>query len=137
MPCLLGFAFFYLRRVWYDRRKVRSSAVIDRISLCRMEPDIISPEVKVRYKYYFEAGVYFGSNYILITDFFGEKEFHLFLNSEKIPVLEIGENRIVSEEHIEDFLLRNLSNAEIFLDPVEPFHSEIIELKTEKVGTIF
>lgn len=133
LPCLLGFAFFYLRRIWYDRRKVRFMAIIDRISLCKIEPDIILPEVKVRYKYYFDSGVYFGSNYISVTDFLGDKQFRFYLNSEKIPVLEIDENCIVSEEHIEEFLLRNLSSAEIFLDPVEPFRSEIIELKTGKV----
>ncbi len=136
LPVLLGFAFFYLRKVWSDRRKIPAIGIIDRISLCKIQPDIISPEVNVRYKYYYDSGVYFGNSYVVITDFFGDRDFQLYLNSENDPVLEFADQRLISEEYIEEYLLGRSSNVVINLDPVEPYRSEILELKNEKIGVV-
>ncbi|MBE7412294.1 MAG: hypothetical protein L6Q54_13250 [Leptospiraceae bacterium] len=136
LPILLGFIFLYLRRVWSDSRKVRAIGFIDRVTLCKIHPDIVSPEVEIRYKYYYDSGVYFGLGYILITDFIGKKEFNLYFDSKENAIFEMEGLRVFSEEHIEEYLLRNYSCVLILLDPVEPYRSEIVEVKKEKISVI-
>lgn len=128
MPTLLVLIYLYLRRVWYSKRKIKTSALVERISLCKIEPDLILPEVKIKYKYYYDGGVYFGTGYVLISDFLGNSEYEIFTGEAGIPVMITDSGYYVSEEHIENYLLHCSPDLNIYLDPVEPFHSEINRL---------
>lgn len=117
--------YLVVRKVWFNYRKIRAVSSIERITLSMFSPDIILPEVKVEYKYYSHSGVYFGSGIMPISKFLGDQQFVLYMNENNLPVLEIGDDKYISEEQIEHFLLSNFNSLIIFIDPVEPFHSRI------------
>jgi len=135
MPTLLILIYLYLRKVWYSKRKIKTSAIVERISLCKIEPDLILPEVKIKYKYYYDGGVYFGTGYLLIRDFLGNSEYEMFAGADGFPVMVTNSTFYVSEEHIENYLLQCSPNLLIYLDPVEPFHSEINKLSAPSPST--
>ncbi|PJZ71256.1 hypothetical protein CH373_01740 [Leptospira perolatii] len=137
IPVLFVISYLFVRKVWFHLRKIRTVAGIEKISLCLFEPDLFLPEVRVLYKYYFQGGVYFGSGYILLTDFLSREEYELYKNTDDLPVLEVGEFQIVSEEKIEHFLISKFPSIIVFIDPVEPYHSLIdcINAKSMEVPT--
>ncbi|MCX8000033.1 MAG: hypothetical protein N3A69_13950 [Leptospiraceae bacterium] len=126
--------YFTLRQFWFGKRRIKHFASIDRIQLCTIAPDIFLPEVSISYKYYVGGGVYKGRGYVSLLDFIGETDYKLFYNSNMLPVLWISDKQFVSEEHIESFLLEIFDTVCIYYDPIEPFHSEIIELHSNSIG---
>ena len=129
MNLILFFLFFtgYLlvRMIWFNNRKIRAVSSIERISLNYFEPGILLPEVRVTYKYYSQAGVYYGNGYLPVSSFLQSYAFLLYMNENGLPVLETESEMILTEEHIEQFLLSRYNSLIIFIDPVEPFHSKI------------
>ena len=45
-----------------------------------------------------------------------------------MPYITVGEKSFLSEEHIETFLMNQHELVSIFIDPVEPFQSELENL---------
>jgi hypothetical protein len=121
-------AYLFFRRMWFNRRKIKLIAAIERIQICTIEPNIILPEVEVKFKYYFGGGVYFGTGYLLMSDFLEGGEYRIFYNDHGIAVLNSDSKMILSEEHIESYLLSFHQFVSVWVDPVEPFHSELQEL---------
>ena len=122
---LIVTSYFYFRKVWFNYRKIRAVSSIEKITLQMFKPDIILPEVEVEYKYYSQQGVYFGRGLLHLSSFIGSDTFVFYLNEHNLPVLETGEDKFVTEEQIEHFLLSRYNSLIIFIDPVEPFHSTI------------
>jgi hypothetical protein len=127
LTLLLVFAYFFIRNVWFSNRKIEHGALIERVNLCIIHPDIILPEVEVHYKYYFGGGVYNGKGYALLSDFLRTFEYKIFFNQYLTPILQINDKMIVSEEHIEAFLLEYQDTVFIHLDPIEPYRSKLLE----------
>lgn len=125
IPVIFVISYLLVRKIWFHLRKIRTVAGIEKISLCVFQPDLFLPEVRVLYKYYFQGGVYFGSGYMLLSDFLDREEYDIYRNLDGLPVLETGELQIVSEERIEHFLSLRYPSIIVFIDPVEPFHSMI------------
>lgn len=124
-----------MRKVWFRLRKIQTLASIEGIEFGVIQPNIILPEVKVRYKYYFQGGVYFGSGYLLLSDFLDGQDYQIWMDENGMVSLEIEDRVIVSSEHVEAFLLDNYPSLFVYLDPIEPYHSYIEGLnKTFKVG---
>ena len=115
IPVLIVLTYFLFRRLWFDLRKTRIVASIEKISIGVIQPNIILPEVSIRYKYYYGEGVYFGTGYILLQDF-------LFPYDYKAGFT------------LETFLLNQYELVSVFIDPVEPFQSEIEAIFTESIG---
>ncbi len=126
--------YFALRKFWFGIRRVKHYALIDRIQLCTLSPNIFLPEVYITYKYYVGGGVYKGHGYLNLLDFFGDVDYKLFYNAEMLPVLCLPEKQFISEEHIETYLLGIFDTISIYYDPVEPFRSEIINLHSNSIG---
>jgi len=116
--------YFYFRSVWFNYRKIRAVSSIEKITLMTFGPDIVLPEVQVKYKYYSQKGVYFGKGHIHISKFIGNQPFVVYTR-QGIPVMEVGDDMYVTEEQIEHYLLSNYNSLIIYIDPVEPFHSSI------------
>jgi hypothetical protein len=51
-----------------------------------------------------------------------------------MPYITVGEKSFLSEEHIETFLMNQHELVSIFIDPVEPFQSELETIFTESIG---
>ncbi|TGK01449.1 hypothetical protein EHQ53_07845 [Leptospira langatensis] len=134
IPVIFVLLYLLVRKVWFHLRKIRTVAGIEKISLCVFQPDLFLPEVRVLYKYYFQGGVYFGSGYMLLSDFLDHEEYEIYRNLDGLPVLETGDFQIVSEERIEHFLSIRYPSIIVFIDPVEPFHSLIDCLNTKSMG---
>ncbi|MDX1960377.1 MAG: hypothetical protein SFU98_17535 [Leptospiraceae bacterium] len=96
------------------------------MSLCTFQPDIIVPEVKISYKYYFGGGIYTGEGFLFVSHFLGEKDYQIYFNKLLIPVLETEGEVLVSEEHIETYLLSKMDTVPIHLDPIEPYRSKLL-----------
>ncbi|EKO76891.1 MULTISPECIES: hypothetical protein [unclassified Leptospira] len=125
IPVLILISYFLIRKIWFHLRKIRTIAGIEKISLCVFYPDLFLPEVRVFYKYYFQGGIYYGSGYMLLTDFLGQEEYSIYRNADGLPVLEMENQVVLSEEQIEHFLMQKYPSIIVYIDPVEPFHSLI------------
>ena len=134
LPLLVVLLYFLVRRIWFDKRKVKLPARIEKIELGIIQPDLILPEVKVTYKYYYAKGMYYGSGYALISEFLPDSDYKTGFTAEGIPFLSCGDRVYMTEEHIETFLISQNELVHIYLDPVEPFHSEIAEIYEETLG---
>ena len=134
IPVLIVLTYFLFRRLWFDLRKTRIVASIEKISIGVIQPNIILPEVSIRYKYYYGEGVYFGTGYILLQDFLFTYDYKAGFTPEGIPYILVGDKSFLSEEHIETFLLNQYELVSVFIDPVEPFQSEIEAIFTESIG---
>ncbi|HMV43972.1 MAG TPA: hypothetical protein PK079_14985 [Leptospiraceae bacterium] len=134
IPVLVVLSYFLFRNLWFELRKNRILASIEKISLGIIEPGIILPEVSIRYKYYYEEGVYYGTGYLLLQDFLYPYEYRAGFTQEGVPYIAIGDKSFLSEEHIETFLINQCELVSIFIDPVEPFHSELESIYTESIG---
>jgi hypothetical protein len=98
-------------------------------------PNLVLPEVKIKYKYYFQGGVYFGKGYLLVSDFLDEKEYNVYINEDKLVVLEVDGERILSSEHIESYLLNFYPSVFVYIDPIEPYLYRLDSLnKTSNVS---
>lgn len=126
--------YFLFRNLWFEWRKTRIVASLEKITLGIIEPGIILPEVSVRYKYYFGEGVYFGTGYLLLQDFLFPYEYRSGFTTEGIPYIALGDKTFLSEEHIETFLMNQCELVSIFIDPIEPFRSELESIYTESIG---
>lgn len=126
--------YFVLRQAWFSARKIHHVALIDRIDLCTISPDVFLTEVELTYKYYFGGGVYHGKGYVNLFDFLDTGDYRLYFNPQMIPVLVVGEKQIASEEHIESYLLSLVDTVNIFIDPIEPYRSEMIDLHSNSIG---
>lgn len=137
-PLLVLLFYFYLRKIWFQLRKIKTLASIERIDLGRIEPNIILPEVKISYKYYFQAGVYYGKGYLLLSDFLDDREYEAYLNEDRMVVLDLYEDQIISSEHIESYLTSMYSSVFVYIDPIEPYNSRLESLnKTSNIGVFF
>jgi hypothetical protein len=135
LPLLLLIVYFYIRKVWFQLRKVKTLAVIERMDLGLIFPNLVLPEVKIKYKYYFQGGVYFGTGYLLVSDFLDEKDYNIYINEDKLVVLEVDGERIISAEHIESFLLNFYPSVFVYIDPIEPYLYRLDSLnKTSNVS---
>ena len=123
--------YFLFRKLWFEWRKTRIVASIEKISLGIIQPDIILPEISVRYKYYYGEGVYFGTGYLLLLFPY---EYKTGFTPEGIPYIVVGDKSFISEEHIETFLMNQYELVSVFVDPVEPFQSELETIFTESIG---
>ncbi|WP_244594375.1 hypothetical protein [Leptospira ryugenii] len=120
--------------MWFQLRKIRTLASIERIQIGTIEPNLVLPEVKVHYKYYFQSGLYYGSGYLNLEDFLPAEEFHLLLGKNSIPSLFINGSEIITEEHIEHFLLSQAASVFVYIDPIEPYHSRIDQVNPNSIG---
>ncbi|MCB1142955.1 MAG: hypothetical protein H7A24_15635 [Leptospiraceae bacterium] len=127
-------SYFFIRHVWFHKRKIHHIAIIEKLEICTIEPDLLLPEINVYYKYYFGGGVYTGRGYLLLTDFL-KGEYFLEFNQFHEPILTHNDKTFVSEEHIENYLLSIVDTLSINVDPIEPFHSEIIEIFSQSKST--
>ncbi|MCZ8158173.1 MAG: hypothetical protein O9264_18790 [Leptospira sp.] len=134
IPLLFLFSYFFIRKIWFQLRKIRTVASIERIQIGTIQPNLVLPEVKVHYKYYFQSGLYFGVGYLNIADFIPGEEFHLHLAPNQTPILYHGDDEYITEEHIEHFLLSHGGSVFIYIDPIEPYHSRIDEVNLNWVG---
>lgn len=130
VPVIFLITYLFIRKVWFHLRKIRTVAGIEKISLCLFEPDVFLPEIRVQYKYYFQGGVYYGSGFMLLADFLSEEPYTLRWNRDHLPVLEFAGYDFVSEEQIEHLLLQRFPSILVYIDPVEPFHSQIDSLNS-------
>ncbi|EMG22808.1 hypothetical protein LEP1GSC150_4604 [Leptospira interrogans serovar Copenhageni str. LT2050] len=87
IPVLILISYLLIRKIWFHLRKIRTIAGIEKISLCVFYPDLFLPEVRVFYKYYFQGGVYYGSGYMLLTDFIGQEEYSIYRNADGLLFL--------------------------------------------------
>jgi hypothetical protein len=126
--------YFFFRQFWFSTRKIQHVGLIERIDLCIISPDVFLNEVEVTYKYYFGGGVYKGKGYANLFDFLGTGEYRLFYNSKMIPILEVGDKQIISEEHIESYLLSFVDTVNIYIDPIEPYRSKMIDLQNNSLS---
>lgn len=99
-----------------------------------MDKDLIVPEVDVHYKYYYKDGVYYGSGFLVLSDFLDQQDYSITFNQGHIPILETSGKTFITEEHIEAYLLELHDRVSIHVDPVEPFHSKIEGLSSESVS---
>ncbi len=134
IPVLIVLTYFLFRRLWFEWRKTRIVASIEKITIGVIQPDIILPEVSIRYKYYYGEGVYFGTGYLLLQDFLFPYDYKSGFTPEGMPYILVGDKSFLSEEHIETFLLNQYELVSVFIDPVEPFQSEIEAIFTESIG---
>ncbi|MCW7466936.1 hypothetical protein [Leptospira levettii] len=125
IPLVFLFSYFFIRKIWFQLRKIRTVGTIERIELGYIRPNLILPEVKVHYKYYFQSGLYYGSGYLGLSDFLPTEGFHLHLGPGENPILYVGDLEIITEEHIEHYLLSKGGSVFLYLDPIEPYHSRI------------
>lgn len=124
----------FIKRFWYARQKVRLPATIDKVNLCVMEPGLIVPEVNVRYKYYFKNGLYYGNGYAELRDLLNQEEYEISFNQAGEPILKVAGKLLITEEHIEAYLLELHETVDILIDPIEPFHSEIEGFLSESIS---
>ncbi len=136
LPLLFLLSYFLVRKVWFQLKRVRTVATIEKISLGILEPNLVLPEVKVFYKYYFQSGLYYGAGYMNVADFLPEETFHFHISRENLPILYYGEEEITSEEHIEHFLLSRAGSVLIHIDPIEPYHSQIDSLNSKHLEMV-
>jgi hypothetical protein len=135
LPLLVLLFYFYMRKIWFQLRKIKTLASIERIDLGFIQPELILPEVKIHYKYYFQGGVYFGKGYILLSDFLDDRDYYAYFNSNRMVVLETDDEVVVSDEHIESFLMGCYPSAFVYIDPIEPYNSYLEGLnKTSSIG---
>jgi hypothetical protein len=134
LPLLVVVSYLFMRQFWFHARKIKHIALIEKIDLCTIEPDLLLPEIKVYYKYYFGGGVYNSKGYILLCDYLVDG-YTLDFNQFKMPILNHRDKTIVSEEHIEQYLLNYCDTLSIHVDPIEPYHSEIIEIFSQSKST--
>ncbi|MCB1194443.1 MAG: hypothetical protein H7A23_11860 [Leptospiraceae bacterium] len=127
-------SYFIIRRFFYQKRKIKFIASIERISLCFIQPDLILPEVYIKFKYYYGGGVYFGDGYTLLCDMLDSYDYSINFNQYHLPTLFVNGKFFITEEHIEAYLLSKYNIVTIFIDPVEPYHSEIDELYNESMS---
>lgn len=125
--------YFVFRKFRFGRRKIRINAQIDRIHLCTFDPDMIVPEVEIKYKYYYEKGVYYGEGFVGLADLLGTADYKIYMNHNLIPVFCMEDKVFVSEEQIETYLLSIRDSLYVYIDPVEPFHSEIDSFSSESI----
>jgi hypothetical protein len=90
-----------------------------------MDNVLIVPEAEVSYKYYFKGGMYVSKGYMLLSDLMDNEVYSTHFNDYNMPVLVLPEQSIISEEHIESYILAKNAVISIYIDPVEPFRSEI------------
>lgn len=102
-----------------------------------IKPDLILPEVNVKFKYYYGGGVYYGSGYALLGEMLNTYDYSIFFNQHQIPVLYLNGKYILTEEHIESYLLKNYNIVTIFIDPIEPYNSEMYELYNKSMRVKF
>lgn len=131
VPFLVIISYFLIRKVWFENRKIQIQAGIEKISLCTIEPKIILPEIKVDYKYYFEDGVYTGTGYLTLADLLNSAEYYISFSNYGIPIMYLEDRQLVSEEQIETYALSINDRLSIYIDPIEPFNSEIRGLYAE------
>jgi hypothetical protein len=131
---LIVVCYFLLRQVWFGARKIPHVALIDRIELCTIAPDVFLTEVEVTYKYYFGGGVYHGKGYVHLFDFLGSGDYRLSFSPEMVPIFQFQDKVFVTEEHIESFLLSLVDTVNIYIDPIEPFRSKMIDLHINSLG---
>ncbi|WCL48700.1 hypothetical protein [Leptospira sp. GIMC2001] len=135
LPLLFLLSYFFIRKVWFQLRKIRTLASIEKIDLGVIEPDLILPEVKIYYKYYFQGGVYFGHGYLLLAEFLDDDDYLAHMNLDRMLVLEVDSEKIISSEHIETYLLNQYSSVFVYIDPIEPYRSRLDGLnKTTNIG---
>ncbi len=134
IPLLFLFSYFFIRKVWFQLRKVRTLGTIERIQIGIIRPNLVLPEAKVHYKYYFQSGLYFGSGYLNVSDFLPGKEFHLHLGEADLPTMYVDESEITSEEHIEHYLLSHAGSVFLYIDPIEPYHSRIDQVNLNSIS---
>lgn len=125
--------YVFVRKFRYSKRKIQVLASIEKITLCTMGEDFIIPEVFVEYKYYFKGGVYYGKGYLLLSEILDSDEYLVQFNQDFMPVLQFQDKFIISEEHIEAFLLSKHNFVKIYIDPIEPFNSEIEGVEEEQI----
>ncbi|MDZ4727370.1 MAG: hypothetical protein SH817_14525 [Leptospira sp.] len=134
IPLLFLFSYFFIRKIWFQLRKIRTVASIEKIQIGIIQPNLVLPEVKVHYKYYFQSGLYYGVGYLNVSDFLPGLEFHLHLGQNQIPSLFLDDQEYITEEHIEHFLLSHGASVFIYIDPIEPYHSRIDQVNLNWVG---
>jgi len=134
IPLLFLFSYFFIRKIWFQLRKIRTVASIEKIQIGIIQPNLVLPEVKVHYKYYFQSGLYYGAGYLNISDFIPASEFHLHLGENQTPILFMNDQEYITEEHIEHFLLSQGGSVFIYIDPIEPYHSRIDQVNLNWVG---
>lgn len=134
-PLLLLLFYLYIRKIWFQLRRIKTLGSIERIDLEMFSSEIILPEVKVSYKYYFQGGVYFGKGYLLLEDFLDGEEYEAYCNENGVLVLDLYDARILTSEHIEAYLLSLYGSVFVYMDPIEPYHSRLESLnKTSSIG---
>ncbi len=132
---LLVLFYFYIRKIWFHLRKIQTIASIEMIEVGIIQPDLVLPEVKLHYKYYFQGGVYYGYGYILLSEFLDGSDYEISITELGVIRLEWDGKVIVSEEHLEAFLLECYPSVFIYLDPIEPYKSRLEGLnKTSRIG---
>ncbi|TGN21108.1 hypothetical protein [Leptospira idonii] len=134
IPLVFLFSYFFIRKVWFQLRKIRTVGTIERIQMGIILPNLVLPEVKVHYKYYFQSGLYFGTGYLNVSDFLPGQEFHLHLSPGEIPTLYAGDQEIITEEHIEHYLLSHAASVFLYIDPIEPYHSRIDQVNLNSIS---
>lgn len=138
LPILLLSFYFYMRKIWFQLRKIKTLASIERIDLGIIQPEMVLPEVKIHYKYYYQGGVYFGKGYLLVSDFLDEMDYHAYFNPVGMVVLDVDGDSVVSAEHIEAYLMSRYPSVFVYMDPIEPYQSRLEGLnKTSTVGVPF
>ncbi len=135
LPIIVVLSYLFFRQVWYNNRKIKYIASIEKIKLSIIRPNVILPEVEVFFKYQYGGGLYIGRGYVKMLDFNIPEGCNLGYNKENIPVLTNKEKIYANEEHIETFLLSVSDKINIHIDPVEPYRFEIINLCQESQNT--
>ncbi|NCN08721.1 MAG: hypothetical protein GW938_02630 [Leptospira sp.] len=135
LPVLLLVVYFYIRKVWFQLRKIKTLASIERLDMGLIHPDLVLPEIRVHYKYYFQGGVYFGRGYLLLADFLDERDYNSYIDENQMVVLDFEGELIVTSEHIENYLLRLYPSVFVYIDPIEPYKSRLDSLnKTSEMS---
>jgi hypothetical protein len=137
LPLLFFATYLYLRKIWFQLRKVKTLAGIERLDLGFIRPDIILPEVRVKFKYYFQGGLYYGKGYLLVSDFLDGENYELYRDSNDLPVLEIGSQVVVSEEHIESYLTNRYPSVFVYIDPIEPYRFRLEGLNKTRSAEVY
>lgn len=138
LPVLLLSFYFYMRRIWFQLRKIKTIASIEKMDFGVIRPELVLPEVKIHYKYYYQGGVYFGKGYILLSDFLDGRDYEAYFNPLGMMAMDVDGETIVSEEHMEFYLTGIYPSVFVFIDPIEPYNSRLEGLnKTSTIGVPF
>ena len=131
----LAAGYFFGKRILFSKTSsVIVSATIDTIHISKVG-GIWSPEVLVKYYFYYENQKFSGSGYVRIDRFTEESDL-LLSDRNGFPVLVTSDNELVGEEHIEMYLLECRRGIPVEISPAT-LPASRIQLAEKKKETLF